>query len=151
MLLTRAYRYLIRVKAGEEAVTESIAKKNSTSISTKEMTYRDKSRAKIQLVLGTVYGQISANSMRNVFMEEFIRDNVGGIDKMPYRATFNKIVRVCSDVLMEEVSCIATECVEGLDGASVSVAEDFWRSRERREDFGAITFSLVRSPHPSRG
>jgi hypothetical protein len=98
----------------------------------------------MQLVLAAVFGHIPHNAMHNTFMTTFLAGNVKTIVQYPYWAKAMKLVRVITDVVMEEVASIVSDCSRELNhGPFASLASDFYRDANRRQDFGALTVCLI--------
>lgn len=100
-------------------------------------------RSGIEAVLGVVAGHISHNGMRNYFMTRFLDQNAPALPKYPYWKSAMRMVKVISDVLFEEVTCIIKDCSLELNGPFASLASDFHKDLHRNEDYGALTVSVI--------
>lgn len=132
-------RYIISVKDNKDATT--VLDNPSTILALPAK--RCGIRSGIEAVLGAVYGHISHNGMRNHFMTKFLDRNAPALPKYPYWRKAMRMVKVISDVVFEEVTCIIKDCSLELNGPFASLASDFYKDMHRNEDYGALTVSVI--------
>lgn len=98
----------------------------------------------MEFVVAAVYGHIPDDAMRNPFMNRFVNRHVQIFDKFPYRVKALKYTKVICNVILEEVVNIISDCSNELESRPfVSLASDFYKDRYRREDYGALTASVI--------
>lgn len=134
-------RYIISVK--DKKVVTQVIDSNPSTILTAVPTKRCGIRSGIEAVLGAVYGHISHNGMRNFFMTRFLDRNAPALSKYPYWRKAMRMVKVISDVVFEEITCIIKDCSLELNGPFASLASDFYKDMHRNEDYGALTVSVI--------
>jgi hypothetical protein len=104
-------RYIAKLKDRKSSNTTPSISGSVVVVPTK----RDIVHTEMQLVLAAVFGHIPHNAMHNTFMKTFLAANVKTIVQYPYWAKAMKLVRVITDVVMEEVASIVSDCSRELN------------------------------------